>query len=143
MAKYVSKEFAEKWYNIGLKYKDEINVKAAIKAAIDGGNEIDCWEACAAFRAGYKNYKFEIITYERYGDVGVGTDGYAIPSKNYMTNEYEDGVSVIDDEWAASVRGQVSIIEYKAEKAKKIKVSGLHVGFGSDGEIVILPIEVI
>jgi hypothetical protein len=141
MAKQVSKAFAEKWYNIGLGYQDEINVKSAIRTAIDHGNEIDCWEACAAFRAGYKKYKFEILTYERFGDVGIGIDGYAIPSKNYMTNEYEDGVSVIDNDWATSIRGQVSIIEYG--KTKKVKVSGLHVGYGSDGEIVILPVEVV
>ena len=47
-------------------------------------------------------------------------------------------MSTADDEWEASFAGQIS----KARQVRKaVYFEGLQVGYGSDGEPVVLPVE--
>lgn len=138
MCKFVSEKFAKKYYEIGLRYQEH-DQKIAIRMAINDGYDIECWEASAAFNAGRKGLPFEINTYKRFGAINVGPDGYAVPSRNHADNIYELGVSVADEDWKKSLRGQISIIEYG--NTPIIEFTGLHVGYGSDGEKVVLPVE--
>lgn len=138
--KMVSEKFARKWYNIGVKYSSTgLNVKNAIVAAYDDGKgEVDCWESAAAFRAGLNNIPFEIKEWKRYGDLPIGDDGFVARSINHAECQPEYGVSVADQEWDNSLRGQIS----QCRTRKTVTFFGIQVGFGSDDEPVVLPIKV-
>lgn len=138
--KFVSEKFARKWYDIGAQYKDsDMSVKNAIFDAYQKGiGEVDCWEKCAAFKAGKKGLPFKIKEWKRYGNIPMGSDGYAERSINHADNEPEDGVSAISEEWENSLRGQISI---NCHKRDIITFTGLQVGYGSDGEPVVLPVK--
>lgn len=137
----VTAGWAMEYYNLGIESSNLDTLREAIRAAIDSGHEIDCWEAAAAFRAGFYKYGFIIKNYERFGAVPVGQDGYAVPSVNHAQGESECGVSVITEDWLNSLTGQVSVAEFAIDGTQKVSVSGLKVGYGSDGEICILPIK--
>lgn len=136
--KFVGLKFAHKWHDLGTQYQQYDNTRTAINAAIDNGHEIDCWEKCAAFRAGKNGLPFEVKTWMRYGPIPVGPDGYAERSCNHANNEPEYGVSVADDDWLNSLRGQIS---HNRRNQKPVYFAGLQVGYGSDGEPVILPVK--
>lgn len=137
--KFVGPKFARKWYDIGVQYQQYDNTRAAINAAIDEGHEIDCWEKCAAFRAGKNGLPFEIKTWMRYGPIPAGPDGYAERSRNHADGDPEHGVSVADDDWLNSLRGNISQCRHKR---KPVYFTGLQIGYGSDGEPVVLPIKI-
>jgi hypothetical protein len=139
--KFVSDTFALKWYNIGKQYSQYTYRQGAINAAIDDGHQIDCWEKCAAFAAGHSGYEFKIETYKRYGYIPMGSDGFSAPSVNHASNEQEWGVSVATPEWENNFAG-LSCITAMGKKAPVIYFTGLHVGHGSDGEPVVLPIKI-
>jgi hypothetical protein len=138
--KMVSEKFARKWYGIGNQYANTgLNIKQAIVAAYDDGKgEVNCWESAAAFRAGLNNIPFEIKEWKRYGTLPVGDDGFAARSVNHADGEPEYGVSVADKEWENSLRGKIS----QCSKRKSVSFFGIQVGFGSDDEPVVLPINI-
>lgn len=134
----VSAKYARKWYDIGTQYADYSSNKDAIKAAYSDGHVVDCWESAGAFNAGRTGLPFEIKTFKRYGSIPVGSDGYAVPSNNFRDGEPERGVSTADDEWESSFAGQIS----KARRVREVVYfEGLQVGYGSDGEPVVLPVR--
>jgi len=139
--KFVSVKFARKWYDIGRQYKGQGSLRYCIEKAIfEDGHQIDCWEKVAAFKAGWSpnNFEFLIKKWKRYGDIPVGSDGYAERSFNHAQGEPEYGVSVADEEWENSIRGQIS----EARQTRKVVYFiGLQVGYGSDGEPVVLPVR--
>lgn len=134
----VNAKYARKWYDIGTQYNDYTSNREAIKAAYSDGHTIDCWESAAAFNAGRTGLPFAIKTWKRFGPIPVGSDGYVMPSHNFKDDEPERGVSVADEEWEASFAGQIS----KARQVREaVYFEGLQVGYGSDGEPVVLPIK--
>ena len=137
--KMVSENFARKWYNIGVEYANTgLTVKDAILSAYDDGKgEVSCWESASAFRAGLNNIPFEIKQWTRYGKLPMGDDGFVARSVNHAQGEPEYGVSVTDQEWETSLRGQIS----ECRNRKAITFYGIQVGYGSDGEPVVLPIK--
>jgi len=136
--KFIGPKFAHKWYDLGTQYTDQDNTRAAINAAINDGHEIDCWEKAAAFRAGKNGFPFEIKAWKRYGLVPVGSDGFAERSCNHADNNPEYGVSAADEEWENSLRGQISQCRHNR---KPVHFTGIQVGYGSDGEPVVLPVK--
>ena len=140
-AKFVSESFARKWYNIGRQYQGKGTLRNCIEQAAYDEFVADCWEEVAAFRAGWSanNFAFEIKEWKRYGEIPIGPDGYAERSINHADNQPEHGVSVTCPEWENSVAGQWYLGIGKAREA--ITFTGLQVGYGSDGEPVVLPVE--
>jgi hypothetical protein len=134
----VSINYAKKFYEYGKQYQHCSSIKAAIREACEDGIEVDCWEAAGAFRVGFWGNPFDIRQWKRYGNMPVNADGWVTPSINHADNEPELGVSVADDEWEASFRGQIS----KCRRRKVVYFEGLMVGYGSDGEPVVLPLRI-
>ena len=137
--KFVSQTFAHKWYTLGTQYTDYDTTRAAINAAIDDSHDIDCWEKAAAFRAGKNGFPFEIKTWKRYGNIPVGSDGYAERSRNHADGDPEYGVSTFDSDWYNSPTGQWAMSNMGGRKL--VKFTGIQVGYGSDGEPVVLPVK--
>lgn len=155
MARYVSEDFARKWYNLGAKYKNDEIEEAALKAGLEEYSEYNRWEASAAFQAAKEGFPFEIKTWERFGDIPIGEDGYAGQSKNWGTGILELGVSVISKEWVAKIYNEgfvspktigeiidngLAITEVFARP--KSVFTGLQVGYGhAHSEPVVLPVQ--
>ena len=99
--------------------------------------EIDAMIA-AAFGAGCAGLPLEVKTWQRLGDIPMGYDGYAVPSVNHAQNEAERGVSVADQEWLDSFAG---LWMQETSNRPLIAFRGIQVGYGSDGEPVVLPVE--
>ena len=136
--KMVSAEFAKKWFNLGRQYQNCGSRRAAIDKAIWDGHQIDCWEKAAAFGAGQQGMKFEIKRWRRYGDIPTDREGWAAPSVNRADNNLEHGVSVATKEWEATWTG----LHMRAAGTRKlVRFWGLQVGWGSDGEPVVLPVK--
>ena len=135
--KMVSVEFAKKWFDLGRQYQNCGSRRAAIDKAIWDGHQIDCWEKAAAFGAGQQGIEFEIRRWRRYGDIPTDREGWAAPSINHADNEAERGVSVATREWERSIRGQFA----RCRARKLVRFWGLQVGWGSDGEPVVLPVK--
>ncbi len=135
--KFISLRYARKWYDIGAQYRHLPTRRTAINAAIDDGHAIDCWEAAAAFGAGYRGLPFEVKTWRRYGPIPLGHDGYAAPSVNHADGETELGVSTADKAWEQSIRGTFA----QCRSRKVVEFHGVQVGIGSDGEPVVLPVQ--
>ena len=133
--KFVSEKWAKKWYDLGTQYQDHSSRRSAIRAAIDDGHDIGCWEAAAAFGAGYLGYEWQVQTWQRYGDIPIGYDGYAAPSMNHADNSPELGVSVAAGGWENSI-----LREYVIDRPI-VTFRGIQVGHGGDGEPVVLPVQ--
>ena len=134
MGKMVSEKYARKYYELGKKWG---TYDKYFEEATEEAMNMDGWEAMAAFKAGARGYEFKIEEWERYGEMRVANDGYVNRSWNYADNTPEDGVSVATPEWEKTISGMFII----AGAEKKIKVRGIQVGIGSDGEPAILPIR--
>ena len=140
--KMVNYKWAKKYYELGTRYSgQDMTLKNAIDAAYEDGvwGETTDWEAAAAFRAGLKGLDFEIKVWKRYGPVPVDPlTGFAAKSRNFADGELEYGVSTATEEWENSLRGKISDAR---RKRKPVYFRGLQVGWGSDGEAVVLPIK--
>lgn len=157
MAKFVSEEFAQKWYSLGNKYRNDNIKDAATKAGLEEYSEYNRWEACAAFEAAKEGFPFEIKTWMRFGDIPAGEDGFAGQSQKKIIGSkiiFERGVSVADKFWTAKLNNylfpnystphelfqnlfSIAGLLYRPV----VNFPGLQVGYGHDGEAVVLPVE--
>lgn len=94
------------------------------------------WEYGALLHAGFAGYIFDIIDCVRYGDIPVDYDGYPVQSMNYADNELERGVSIASPDWEKTI----SAMFIKSDRPI-INFKGIVVGYGSDGEPVVVPVK--
>ncbi len=136
----ISRKTAEQIHQIGRRYADHISVEAAWDAAIADGYNLDWrwWEHLALFGAGYKGREYHVRRYRRWGQPNIDESGYIERSYNHADNTPERGVSMATREWEATYTGLMMLA---AGNRPVVRLWGVEVGCGGDGEPVIVPVS--
>jgi len=139
---YITETTAKQFYNKGIAARQAGKSlrSAIIDMALSGQDE---WNRLTAFEMGYRGVAWEVKQYRRYGAVRINEfTGMAQPSKNYMDNQPEHGISVITDEWAATIAGIMFVANAEDKHRPIVTLHGVDTGYtGGDGEPLILPIR--